>query len=140
MQKISLDVEWIPRDYNQLADYLSKVIEPDDWAINQEVFDYLSNKYGPFEIDRMANEHNKKLYRYNSRFFDPKAEAVDCFTENWQNIFNYACPPPSLILSVLKHMMYCKAYGCLIIPRWESGLFWPFLIDKPGKFKSFVKN
>ena len=38
---ISLEMKWIPRSLNSYADLLSKVIDFDDYAINDDVFQML---------------------------------------------------------------------------------------------------
>jgi len=35
---IHLEVEWVPRDENSRADYLSKIVEKNDWGISIELF------------------------------------------------------------------------------------------------------
>ena len=53
----------------------------------------------PHTIDRFANSFNHQLARFNSRFGDPGAEAVDAFTCDWANENNWWCPPLYLVLS-----------------------------------------
>ena len=38
---IRLDPEWIPREENEFADYLSKSVDCDDWMLNLEMFQKL---------------------------------------------------------------------------------------------------
>ena len=40
-QRIVIQVEWVPREENTLADELSKLIISDDWMIRREVFGQL---------------------------------------------------------------------------------------------------
>ena len=40
--QIRLEPEWIPRELNKRADYLSRIVDHDDWLLNPVVF----NKYG----------------------------------------------------------------------------------------------
>jgi len=35
---IHLEVQWIPRTSNQQADYISRLIDADDWQITEEFF------------------------------------------------------------------------------------------------------
>ena len=58
---IELQVQWISRDENEVADAISKTIDVDDWQISYDFFDYLNNLWGPFSIDRFANHYNTKL-------------------------------------------------------------------------------
>ena len=54
------------REENQLADYLSKVIDYDDWSINTHVFAWVDVIWGPHTGDRFANRQTE---RFNSRFW-----------------------------------------------------------------------
>ena len=49
-------------------------------------------------------------------------------------------PPVYLIPRVLVHFLNCKSRGVLLAPFWPSSLFWPYLIQGNGVFKSFVKD
>lgn len=135
---ISFQVQWIPRLQNAKADYLSRLVDADDWYLNPQLFNLLSHSWGPFDIDRMADHKNTHLKRFNSKFWCPGTEAVDCFTQNWSNCNNWVCPPPALILSVLKHMELWSARGVVIVPEWKSAPFWPKICPHPPRFASFV--
>ena len=47
---ITIDVSWIPRDHNYLADEISKTIDYDDYTFNA----FLEHAWGPHTIDRFA--------------------------------------------------------------------------------------
>ena len=67
------------------------------------------------------------------------AEAIDAFTVHWgggEN--NWWCPPPSLIIRVIRHAEVCKAKGTLVVPYWESTPFWPVLCPDGSCFAPFV--
>ncbi|KAK3082563.1 hypothetical protein FSP39_021987 [Pinctada imbricata] len=74
---IDLDIQWVPRKMNERADYLSKIIDLDDWCISNSCFDYISSIWGPFTIDRFASSSNNKVPRFNSMFWNPGSEHVD---------------------------------------------------------------
>ena len=52
--QIRLEPEWIPRDLNEKADYLSRRIDYDDWKLNPLVFAELDDAWGPHSVDRFA--------------------------------------------------------------------------------------
>ena len=81
--QINLEPSWIPHDRNQYADYLSHIVDSNDWQLNPTVFTLLDSVYGLHSIDRFASAHNAQLSRFNSRFWNPGSEAVDAFTGNW---------------------------------------------------------
>ena len=117
---ISIEPEWIPRTNNEYADYLSKIVDYDDWAIADHVFSHLNALWGPFSIDRFASRKNRKLIRYNSRFFERDSEGVDTFAFDWKDELNWAVPPPSLGLRTLQHMQNCRAVGVVVLPYWPA--------------------
>ena len=103
--RISLDARWIPMDLHVRADAISKLVDFDDYAINDFVFQSVNDRWGPHTVDRFACSYNTKLPRFNSRFFQPGCEAVDAFSQDWGYDNNWLCPPVSLIVRVLKVLM-----------------------------------
>ena len=91
-------------------------------------------------MDRFASFHNSQLPRFNSRCWNPGAEAVDAFTVNWVGENNWLCPPIALIPRVLRHAQACSAKGTLVVPVWPSAAFWPLLCIANGCFAPFVKD
>ena len=99
----------------------------------------LSTKWGPFTVDRFASESNAKLKRYNSKFYFQSSEAVDAFSQSWENERNFLVPPIREIVRVVKKIQREKIHGVLVVPFWPSSEFWPFLI-KDGSFGDFIKD
>lgn len=67
---IHLEVQWIPRTSNQQADYVSRLIDTDE-------FFFLEDLWGPHSVDCLANYYNRKLPTYFSRFWNPYSSGVD---------------------------------------------------------------
>jgi hypothetical protein len=124
---IQISVDWIPRDQNAVADTLSKLIDSDDWAIANNVFQLINNKYGPFTLDPFASSTTAKVEKFYSRFWCPGSQGVDAFAYSWANENCWIVPPPKIVHKVLQHMKICKARGVMIIPRWQSAISWPLL-------------
>ena len=139
-KNIKLIPQWVPREQNQLADYLSKINDTDNWGIDSITFSNLNKKYGPFTVDRFADDINKRVVTFNSKFYCPGTSAVDAFTENWQNENNWICPPVKLIGSVFKHMEICKCKGTVLLPLWESAFFWPLIYPDVNPFYIAYNN
>ena len=137
---IRLEPEWIPREANEFADYLSKLVDYDDWMLNPTVFKELDSRWGPHTIDRFADVHNHQLARFNSRYWYPGTEAVDTFTCNWGGENNWWCPPVHLVPRLLKHAEVTKAEGTLVVPQWVSAPFWPLLFPDGKKAATFIKQ
>ena len=139
--QIRLEPEWIPRDLNERADYLSRIIDYDDWQLNPLIFAELDIAWGPHSVDRFASFQNCQIDRFNSRCWNPGSEAVDAFTVNWSVEINWWCPPIALIPRVIRHAQVCEAKGTLIVPLWPSAPFWPLLCpSNTGCFAPFVKE
>ena len=83
-KNIKLIPQWIPREENKIADYLSKVNDTDNWSIDDVSFCKLDKLYGPFTFDRFADNINKKLDHFNSKFYCPETSAVDAFSISWK--------------------------------------------------------
>ena len=106
---ISIDIQWIPRSENEKADYISRLIDHEDWEVSGKFLDLMNGLWGPFTIDRFANFNNKKLNRYNSLCWNPGSEAIDAFSQNWQFDNNWLVPPVFSVLRIIKHLFFCKA-------------------------------
>ena len=137
---ISIEPEWVPRSSNEQADYLSRIVDFDDWSVSPHIFRFLDLKWGPHSIDRFADEHNHLLPRFDSRFWNPYCEAMDTFTRSWDFDNNWVCPPPHLVPRTLRHMRSCCAQGTLIVPLWRSAPFWPLLTTDGSHLAHFVED
>ena len=47
-------MQWIPRDLNSVADNISKLVDYDDYMINDAVFNALDDLWGLHTYDRFA--------------------------------------------------------------------------------------
>ena len=97
---IKLIPQWIPREQNELADYYSRRKDTDNWSIDNDSFRLINNLCGPFTVDRFANNLNRKLNCFNSKYYCRGTSHVNAFTNDWSNDLNWLCPPISSIGSV----------------------------------------
>ena len=74
-----LDMQWIPRTLNQQADYISRLIDVDDWQTTDDLILSLNDRQGPHSVDCFPNYYNHKLPRFISRFWNPNTAGVDFF-------------------------------------------------------------
>ena len=89
---VSIDIEWIPRSENEVADYLSKIVDFDDWCVKDSYFRALDSTWGPFTVDCFANSVNAKVSRFYSLFFQPGCLGVDSFLLACSpGLFNSSC-------------------------------------------------
>lgn len=118
-----LEPKWIPRDLNERADYLSRIVDHDDWLLNPVVFADIDCLWGPHTVDHFASCFNNQTPRFNSRCWTHGSEAVDAFTVNWVGENTWLCPPIGLIPRVVCHAQTCKASGTLVVPVWPAAPF-----------------
>ena len=137
---IQLDVNWLPQEQNSQADFVSKIIDFNDYSVNDKIFCHLDELWGPHSVDRFACSYNSKLPRFNSRFLQPGTEAVDAFSQDWSTENNWLVPPTVLIGRSLSHLRDRKAIGTLIVPMWKSAQFWPLLCDDGVHLNSIVRE
>ena len=130
----------IPRDSDHQADSLSRIFDFGDYSLNDDVFHMLDCKQAPHTVDRFAGSYNAKLSRFNSRFYQHGAEAMDTFAQNWEGENSWVHPPVSRISRVITHMIACKAVGTLVIPTWKSSYFWILLCDDGKHWNALVHN
>ena len=135
---IRMEPGWVPRDENRLADYISRIVDLDDWQLDSGTFRFLDGLRGPCTVDRFADNYNAQLIRFNSRYACPGTEAVDVFTVHWGEENNWWCPPPGLVVRVIRHAEACNACGTLTVPCRKSAPFWPLLCLDGVTFASFV--
>jgi len=50
-------------------------------------------------------------------------EAIDCFTQSWSNCNNWLVPPIYSVTKAVKHLLYCRGVGTLVVPKWPSASF-----------------
>jgi hypothetical protein len=58
---ISIDIQWIPRKENTKADYISKMIDHEDWGVTYTIFEFIDDLWEPHSVDRFASVVNKKI-------------------------------------------------------------------------------
>ena len=131
---IIIDIQWIPRQENVKADYISNIIDYEDWGVTNEFFQFMNKMWGPYTIYRFASSHNKKLKRFNSLFWNPGSESVDCFCQNSRDENNWLVV---LIIKAIEYLVSYKAKGTLIVPKWSSSPFWTFIFGENLSFRCY---
>ena len=137
---ISLELKWIPRSVNSEADHLSRIIDFDDYTVNDDVFHMLD-----FAGDRtlLTDSHAVIMRSFPASipdFFQPGTEAVDTFLQIWHFENNWILPTVSQIARVIAHVRVCKADGTLVIPLWKSSYFWLLPCDDGRHWNTFVHD
>ena len=113
---IRLTVEWISRDFNVIADELSRVEDANDYMLYRSCFSRLDRLWGPtLWINLPARR--QQVARFCSRFLNPGCEAADVFTVSWAGVNNWLFHPPFLVPHVLCHMAMGGEDGTLLVPE-----------------------
>lgn len=137
---ISLNIQWVKRDLNKLADEYSKMVDVDDYSVSDEFFELLNSMYGPHTIDRFANDYNTKLRRFNSLYWTPTSESDDAFSQDWSSDNNWLVPPVVMIPRAINHLIECHGQGTLVAPYWPSSPFYPLIFGQNSIPKHFIKD
>lgn len=94
-----------------------ELIERDDWKLNENLFKFLDDLWGPHKFDRFASDENHQLPFYNTvnncAFNQPwnyEKQGDDCYN-NWMN------PPWELLHLVIQKIMREKAKATVIMPK-----------------------
>jgi hypothetical protein len=135
---IDLLVEWIPREENELADFLSKQSFSSDWKLEPAVFNQLSRMHGPFHTDLFASHTNHQLPRFFSLHHAPGAAGINAFAQHWGQQ-EWCNPPFALVGRAIQHARACSASMCLIAPYWPNAKWWHELVHAGACFKPFVR-
>ena len=134
---IRLEVQWIPRTGNEKADYISRLVDFDDWQITHDLFLSLEELWGPHTVDCLANYYTAKFPRFFLRFWNPGAPRMDFFAQELSSENCLVVPPVAIVARVIHYLSLQKATVTLVVPLWPSYSFWPLLTSK---YRSFIKG
>lgn len=117
----------------------SRVISEDtEWSLDWTYFNKIKDCFGPFDLDLFILSINSKCSRFISWLPDPRAQAVDAFSLDWENIYFYAFPPFILILRVLRKIITDRVEGVMVVP-WPVQPWFPLfnrlIINQPMRFE-----
>ena len=140
---ISLFVEWVPRQFSQVADDFSQSEELRAWSMHARVFQAAQRHFGVrCTVDRFASVENRLLARFNVKWFagwreGRRAEAVDALAQPWGGLeMNWLNPPFGMIGQVLGYASQQRAQGLLVVPTaaaWRYSAWWSriFAAERP---------
>jgi hypothetical protein len=120
---IKIRTRYIRSAANIWADGLSRVTDNADWQLAPRVFQHLSGQWGTHSIDRFASSANKQVPRYNARWRDGEAEAVDCLRlsdADWRKEHNWCNPPWELLDDLVAKLRQSGAAATIIAPYWPK--------------------
>ncbi|MGA9040188.1 MAG: reverse transcriptase domain-containing protein [Terriglobales bacterium] len=116
-------------------------ISRDDWMLHPTIFQELDHLWGPCSVDRFASALNvqcrdQRPLRFNSRSWEPNADAIDAFTQSWtlsphgSREINWCNPPFNLVGRVIGKIIQERATAIVILPLWKAQWWWPIVVEK----------
>lgn len=120
---IHIRTRYIRSAANIWADALSRERDKSDWQLSPRLFAFLNLRWGPHTVDRFASLENTQLPRYNSKWLDPKTEAVDSLrlpAAAWRAETNWCNPPWELLDDLVLKLRCTGAAATVIAPHWPG--------------------
>jgi hypothetical protein len=138
-QNLWLTVTHIPGVENVEADEESRYFrEAAEWGLTAPMIECVFSRFGRPDIDMFATCRNATLPRFASCGPDLEAEVIDCFTVLWRKFRSVYCfPPTPLVGKVIQKMIMDRAWGVLIVPHWESQIWFNQLKSITRDFFTF---
>jgi hypothetical protein len=102
---------------------LSRVTDNSDWQLAPRKFKHFNKVWGPHTIARVASYANKQLLRYNAKWRDGIAEAVDSLHLSyleWRRENNLCNPPWELLDDLVIKLRQSGAVATAIAPYWPK--------------------
>ena len=130
--EIKIRTQYIRSAANIWADALSRTTDNSDWQLTPRMFRHLSELWGSHSIDRFASAQNKQLPRYNARWRDGQAEAVDCLhlpDADGRGEHNWCNPPWELLDDLAAKLRQSGAAATIIAPYWPKKAWYAHLAD-----------
>ena len=138
---ITLRCHWVPRNYNRLADYLSKIQDRNDWQLNPKWFKALDWKWGKHSIDRFATNMNCVVPKFNSFWYCPGTAGVDAFVQtDWGTNNNWCNPPFTSIGRLLRLLEHEQAVATVIVPVWRKQQWWTLVCPDGKHLAPFITD
>lgn len=142
---LKIKPQWVTRnDINlKIADLGSKLhLASDDFGLGHSDFLHLQEIFNcRVTIDAMATSKSKRCEKFISIVPQQGAIDTDFFMHKclMEDVY-YWHPPVKTIIRLLNRIrLLVNIKGLLVLPFWESGLFWVYL-TKNGFFDWFVKS
>jgi hypothetical protein len=126
---VLLPPRWIPREWNEAADWLSKVVDYEDWVVEDWVYSLAVERWGVCDVDRFASAKNAKCRQWNSHWMEPGTSGVDALTQDWSLGLSWVVPPARVIHQVLSLVGQQGAEVVMVIPLWKRSEWW-LMVDE----------
>ena len=129
-RRIILEPEYIRSEDNVIPDRLSREANNDDYKLHPRLYRRLQRHFGPRTVDRFASYRNRQCERYNSLTWDVGTEAVDAFSQRWEDDHNWCNPPWSLLPRLVNFLTHRPRVEAVVIaPEWPQAMWFRPLQD-----------
>jgi hypothetical protein len=136
--RITLTVEWVPREQNTLADELSKLLIPEDFSLGKKTFSQLEGRWGVHSIDLFASNANNLCGRFYSLHWCRGTGGVNAFAYNWGGETAWIHCPYRMVGRVWRKLQHDEGVATMLIPLWESATWWRLVVPDAAHFAEAV--
>ena len=137
---IRWEVVWVPREWNQIADDISKWYDPDNWMLNLHHWSVVWARFGPFDCDCFASAETALMECFCALMWSPGVWYVDCFSRSWSLGVRWWNPNPKDVGKVLAKVLRDGAQGSLLLPVWTVCWWWRRLCPDGRHFAAYVTD
>jgi hypothetical protein len=126
-----INVVWVPRTLNNVADYISVLRDYTDYSIKQCYYDIICADFDIYpEVDLFASDYNTKVCKFFSLTYCPGTIGVNSFNYDWSQYgVGWIFVPPPMILRCINHMRIVQSAALVLIPQWKTSCFYPVFTD-----------
>ena len=130
--------KWLKRDMESIkwADDLSKCTESDRWIFDHELVAFFLKQLQlpPIEIDLLADDTNKIVPKYFSRYYDGHSIDFNWLRKNYtffENQWCYLNPPfrNDYIAVAVDNIISKRINAYIILPIWPNALWYNKVLD-----------
>jgi RNase H-like domain found in reverse transcriptase len=116
-----LNIVWIPRTLNNVADFISKEQDFSDYSVTDDFYNMICGDFGISpDIDLFASDTNAKAKKFFSLTFCPSTAGVNAFNYNWSHYgVGWIFVPPPMILRCLNFAQITRSEIMLLVPQWK---------------------
>ena len=136
---ITIRPRYIQSAANIWADRLSRELDDADWRLHPRLFRQLDKQY-QHTIDRFASGENAQLPRFNSRWLEPRTEAVDCLRlpdSQWRAENNFCHPPWDLLDDLVLKLQRSGAAATVVAPLWPDRSWHQLLTEMASEIRVY---